>query len=145
MLMIMQTIAAVRPDALAECAILPVGVTLTRQPLPLIDPNQQPVPSLPADVYAAGNPPAPFQGAEVSPPAPDVKDSPRRPRLLDDSWREPLARQIAEWLRIFVEDGQVVELRALKVEREGSYPATWSGYFDSRNLESMARAAVDLT
>lgn len=100
---------------------------------------------LPAgSVYDSSVPPAPFENAAVPPPAPELKDAPASPRLLDYSWVDPLVEQIADWLRVFVEEEQIVELRALKV-LDRNYPATWSGYYDWQNLDRMAEAAVELT
>ena len=52
--------------------------------------------------------------------------------------------QIADWLRLFIQPGQVTELRALQV-LSGNYRRTVSGYFDFDHLESMATEALRLT
>lgn len=52
--------------------------------------------------------------------------------------------QVAEWLRLFVESGQVTELRALDVAR-GNGSFVEAGFYDFDHLEDMARAALDLT
>lgn len=53
--------------------------------------------------------------------------------------------QIAEWLRLFIEPGQVTELRAIEVSENGRWPHTEAGYFDSDHLEDMARCAALLS
>lgn len=50
--------------------------------------------------------------------------------------------QIAEWLRLFIEPGQVTELRALKVRQKYGKPQTMSGFFDYDHLDLMAKEAV---
>ena len=40
-----------------------------------------------------------------------------RYRWLIAPWQEPLQKLVAEWLFLFVETGQVIELRALNVEQ----------------------------
>ena len=51
----------------------------------------------------------------------------------------------ASWLRLFIEPGQVAELRALKV-RQGNYrPVTVAGFYDQGHLGDMARKALELT
>lgn len=53
---------------------------------------------------------------------------------------------IAESLRLFVRDGEVVELRALKAEPAiGRQPTIVAGYFDSTHIDEMAAKAFDLT
>lgn len=59
------------------------------------------------------------------------------PRPADD-------RQIADWLRLFVEPGQVVELRALDVTQRYGKPATVSGYFDYEHIDQLAKEALPL-
>src|SRR5262249_285846 len=51
---------------------------------------------------------------------------------------------IAQWLRVFFGPGDVVELRALHVERRPGWSQTESGYYDYDHLEDMARTALDL-
>src|SRR5437870_1839060 len=69
----------------------------------------------PSEVMARSTPPLPFEDDDFRPPAPDVADAPPPVRTLDYAWREPLTRRVADWLRVFVGPGQVVELRALNV------------------------------
>lgn len=52
---------------------------------------------------------------------------------------------IAETLRLFIEPGQVAELRALQVQQRYGLPKTVSGFFDSDHLDAMAQVAADLT
>ncbi len=54
------------------------------------------------------------------------------------------AEQIASWLRLFVEPGQVVELRALKVKGKWGRPQTVAGFFDADHLPQMAEEALRL-
>ena len=55
-------------------------------------------------------------------------------------------RQVADWLRLLVEPGQVVELRALDVVTP-SYrrPHVVSGFYDHTHLEDMASEALKLS
>jgi hypothetical protein len=53
------------------------------------------------------------------------------------------AATIADWLRIFFAPGDVVELRALDVERRKDWAQTENGYFDHDHLGDMAQAALD--
>jgi putative DNA primase/helicase len=99
----------------------------------------------PGDALARPEAPDPFQNLGFRPPAPDVADAAAPPRILDYSWKEPLTRQVAEWLRLFVEDGQVVELRALNVPLASGARVTWSGFFTSGALDAMAAQALELT
>jgi hypothetical protein len=55
------------------------------------------------------------------------------------------AETIARWLRLLVDPGQVVELRAPKVRLKYGRPCTFSGYFDHEHLDDLAREAVRLT
>ena len=55
------------------------------------------------------------------------------------------AQQIEEWLRVLVEPGQVVELRALHVVEKYGKPSTHSGFFDTDHLREMAIAAAKLS
>jgi putative DNA primase/helicase len=98
-----------------------------------------------ADVFERSEPPLPFANCDFRPPAPDVADAVAPPRVLDYSWQEPLTRQVADWLRLFVEDGQVVELRALNVALPSGAKVTYSGFYGRDWLDKMAEAAVYLT
>ena len=69
----------------------------------------------PSQVLALSEPPLPFQESGFRLPAPDVVDAETPVRMLDYSWQEPLARQVADWLQLFVTEGQIVEIRALNV------------------------------
>jgi hypothetical protein len=53
--------------------------------------------------------------------------------------------QVASWLRLLIEPGQVTELRALKVRRGRERTHTESGYFDADHLDEMAKAALSIT
>ncbi len=55
------------------------------------------------------------------------------------------AAQIAEWLRLFVEPGQVTELQALSAEQRYGNPKTVAGFFDAEHLDEMAAAAARLS
>lgn len=60
--------------------------------------------------------------------------------------RPASAGQVAEWLRVFVEPGQVTELRILKWQRRPSdRKLTVRGYYDFESLDSMAAAALQHT
>jgi P4 family phage/plasmid primase-like protien len=48
-------------------------------------------------------------------------------------------------LRLLIEPGQVVELRALNVTPDGKFPHTVSGYFDSDHVDDMAKHAAQLS
>jgi hypothetical protein len=50
--------------------------------------------------------------------------------------------QIADWLRLFIEPGQVTELRALKVRQRYGRPRTVAGFFDYDHLDQMAEEAL---
>ena len=52
-------------------------------------------------------------------------------------------KAIVQALRIFMEPGQVVEIRAPKVR--GRFPKVNSGYFDSEHLHALAEAVVKIT
>jgi hypothetical protein len=54
---------------------------------------------------------------------------------------------VAAWLPLFIEPGQVTELRAINYtdHPEGKYACTMVGYFDHDHLEDMAREALRLT
>jgi putative DNA primase/helicase len=107
----------------------------TPKPLPLGGP----------DVFDRDEPPDPFEGLAWRPPAPEVADAPFPPRVLDYSWQEPLARQVAAWLRVLVAADQVVELRALNVTQPSGAKVTCSGFYNADGLERMAGDALDLT
>jgi hypothetical protein len=51
---------------------------------------------------------------------------------------------IADWLRLFFEPGDVVELRALDVDRRKDWAQTENGYFDYDHLGDMAEAALEV-
>ena len=58
--------------------------------------------------------------------------------------------QVATWLRLFIEPGQVTELRALDVVKkfangEESYPKVYSGFFDYDHIDDMAKYAMILS
>jgi hypothetical protein len=57
----------------------------------------------------------------------------------------PTAAQVAGQLRVLVASDQIVELRAVRVQRGSGRPHTQAGFFDYAHLEDMARAALDLT
>lgn len=59
---------------------------------------------------------------------------------------DPNTAAIADWLRLFVAPGQIVELRALKVKpKYRGREVTVSGYYDHAHLDVMARDALKLT
>jgi hypothetical protein len=53
--------------------------------------------------------------------------------------------RIAEWLRLFIEPGQVTELRAVKVSPDDRWSHTVSGFFDFDHLPGMAKEAARLS
>lgn len=57
------------------------------------------------------------------------------------------AAKIAEWLRIFIEPGQLTELRALDVSdgRGSQWTHHESGFFDYEHLDDMAKRAWELS
>jgi hypothetical protein len=55
------------------------------------------------------------------------------------------AARVAEWAALLIEPGQVVELRALMVQRRSERPHTEAGFFDSDHLREMAATALQLT
>jgi hypothetical protein len=59
--------------------------------------------------------------------------------------RQAAIAQVASWLRLLIEPGQVTELRALKVRRDRERTHTESGFFDSDHLEKMAEHALTIT
>jgi hypothetical protein len=60
--------------------------------------------------------------------------------------KPPTADDIAAWLRLVVEPGSVVELRALNCVDNPRYPAfTVSGWFDHDHLDELARTAMEWT
>ncbi len=65
---------------------------------------------------------------------------------LSTNRRGPHVQQIVNWLRLFVAEDQVVELRALGVvTRNYRKPHVVSGYFDFEHLEEMAKQAWELS
>jgi hypothetical protein len=52
---------------------------------------------------------------------------------------------LVDWLRLLIAPDQVVELRALGVQREKSRPHTEAGFFDADHLTEMAKAALEVT
>src|SRR5262245_41391627 len=54
------------------------------------------------------------------------------------------AATIADWLRLFFAPGDVVELRALDVERRKGWAQTENGYFDYDHFADMAEAALEV-
>jgi hypothetical protein len=58
---------------------------------------------------------------------------------------EELVALVTDCLRLFVEPGQVTELRALKVRRRGERLHNEAGFFDYDHLQDMARAALKVT
>jgi putative DNA primase/helicase len=105
----------------------------------------EPIPPSVADVLDHDEPPVPFAGWSCPPPAPAVADAPFPPRVLDYSWQEPLARQVAAWLRLFIGADQVVELRALNVPLPNGGKVTVSGFYNRDGLGRMANDALELT
>jgi len=99
----------------------------------------------PSKALALNDAPLPFQDAGFQPPIPDVVDAPPSLRTLDYTWQEPLTQQVADWLRVFVEEGQVVELRALNVVMQNGMKVTYSGFYNREGLTEMAEAALYLT
>lgn len=66
----------------------------------------------------------------------------------DDDYRAQLDRAVSvvvPWLRHLVDPGQVVELRALKVQDGTRGGSTWAGTFTGDELPDLARAALDLS
>ncbi|HZW31423.1 MAG TPA: hypothetical protein VFF52_11990, partial [Isosphaeraceae bacterium] len=58
----------------------------------------------------------------------------------------PTAADIANWLRLVVQPGMVIELRILEVVDNPKYPPfTISGYFDFNHLDELARIALEWT
>jgi hypothetical protein len=64
--------------------------------------------------------------------------------MLQNLDRKQYIEQITAWLRLFIEPGQVTELRAIKVRRQGGKSHTEAGFFDSDHLAQMAEAACYL-
>ena len=55
-------------------------------------------------------------------------------------------KAVEDWLNVFLDPGQLVELRGLKaLTDEKTYPVTITGIYDTKHLEELARNAVDLT
>jgi hypothetical protein len=63
------------------------------------------------------------------------------------SVRDGTPEQVARWLRLFIEPGQVTELRVVNYtdDPRGRWPRTLLGYFDHEHLDAMARAALEHT
>jgi hypothetical protein len=59
--------------------------------------------------------------------------------------RELAIVTVTAWLRLFVEPGQVTELRALKVRERSYRPMTVAGFYDPEHLADMAKEALSLT
>ena len=60
--------------------------------------------------------------------------------------KPPTVSDIAAWLRLVVEPGSVVELRALHCVDNPKYPAfTVAGWFDHDHLDELAKAAMEWT
>lgn len=54
--------------------------------------------------------------------------------------------EVAEWLRIFIDPGQVTELRAIRVgDRNGRQTGTEAGFYDFEHLENMAKAGLEIS
>lgn len=60
------------------------------------------------------------------------------------SWQEDAAL-LAEQYRLLIAPGQVVELRALGVQRNGGRPHTEAGFFDHDHLLDLAKTALRVT
>jgi hypothetical protein len=58
---------------------------------------------------------------------------------------DPYRQQVVDCLRLFLEPGQVWELRALKVAQRFGRTRTMAGYFDTDHAEEAAQDALDLT
>ena len=58
---------------------------------------------------------------------------------------DPNEAAITEWLRLFVEPGQITELRALNVKRRYGKPVTISGFYEHDRLDVLVRDALTLT
>ena len=59
---------------------------------------------------------------------------------------QPTAADVAQWLRLVVRPGDVVELRILKCVDNPKYPDfTVAGYFDYDHLDELAKAAMEWT
>ena len=54
-------------------------------------------------------------------------------------------RRLAAQYRLLFAAGQVIELRALKVNRGYGNPCTFAGYFEFEHLQSLAKTALDIT
>src|SRR5262245_59820149 len=73
---------------------------------------------------------------QAAPPA----APPPTPLSLDE-----MAARLAELYRLLIAPGQVVELRALDVRRNGGRPHTEAGFFDSDHLADMAQSALQVS
>jgi hypothetical protein len=51
---------------------------------------------------------------------------------------------VTDWLRLFVQPGEVTELRAIKVHQRYGRPQTIAGFFDHEHLDQMAAEALRL-
>src|SRR5262249_7318849 len=98
-----------------------------------------------SDVYSRSEPPRPFETAAFAPPEPDVLDVATVRQVTTDAWKEPLVRHVAQWLRLFIEEDQVVELRALNFSTGNGPRCPRSGYFRGTSLEALADQAVLLS
>jgi hypothetical protein len=58
---------------------------------------------------------------------------------------DPHLQQVVDWLRLFIEPGQVLQLLALKVPQRYGGPRTVAGNFNYDHIEEAARAALELT
>src|SRR5262245_44195968 len=59
---------------------------------------------------------------------------------------QPTCADIAEWLRLVFEPGDIIELRILSCVDNLKYPPfTVAGYFDYDHLDELARAAMEWT
>jgi hypothetical protein len=59
--------------------------------------------------------------------------------------QEEAAALLAEQYRLLVAPGQVVELRALNVQRNGGRPHVEAGFFDHEHLADMAKIALHIS
>jgi hypothetical protein len=80
----------------------------------------------------------PFVGCLPSPFGDPFDDDPT-------AMAQPTPETIADWLRLFIEPGQVTELRALHVPQRYGRPVTMAGFYDGAHLLEMAEEALRLT
>jgi hypothetical protein len=59
--------------------------------------------------------------------------------------RQAVIAETAAWLRVLIAPDQIVELRALGVQRGRERPHTCSGFYDAQHLDAMAEAAVNIS